>query len=222
MIIGNGLIAKSFKKKYSYKNEIIFASGYANSRNKKKSKFSKEIKLLNKIIKKYHRKKIFYFSTLDVLRKKKTNYIIHKKNIEKILRKKKNTYILRLPQVVGNSKNQFTVYNYLKFNLKRNNKITIYHNYYRNFLDVSDIPLIINKLIKSNNKSKIINVFCNKSIKVSHLVNLIIKEYKLKNFKFIKNFKKDNFYKNMKKFQKGNYISFYKKKYYTNLIKKYL
>jgi hypothetical protein len=72
MIVGKGLIAKSFKKfLFLYKNDVIFASGLSNSTSKKKNDFQRELILLEKIINNNQKKKIFYFSTLDVLRKKK-------------------------------------------------------------------------------------------------------------------------------------------------------
>ena len=62
MIIGNGQIAKEFKKKKSlFKNEIIFASGNANSKNKKEIEFKREINLLKSTLKEYKKKKIILF-----------------------------------------------------------------------------------------------------------------------------------------------------------------
>ncbi|MDB3877217.1 hypothetical protein N9316_04510 [Candidatus Pelagibacter ubique] len=223
MIIGNGQIAKEFKKKKSlFKNEIIFASGNANSKNKKEIEFKREINLLKSTLKEYKKKKLFYFSTLDVLRKKKSKYIEHKKNIEKILKKNKNAFILRLPQVIGISKNKFTVFNFLKFNVKKNIKIIVYQNFYRNFVDSNDIPLIVNKIKKNSKTNNIINIFCKRSIKISYLVDLMIAHYKLKNLKFKRNLVKDNFYRDMRKFKKGNFFAIDKKNYYQNLLKKYL
>ena len=223
MIVGNGQIAKAFKKrKNSYSKDVIFASGLANSQNKKDSEFKREINLLKKTLDKNKQKRMFYFSTLDVLRKKKSKYINHKKNIEKFLKKRENVTIIRLPQVISNSKNKFTIFNYLKINLKNNNGIKVYQNYYRNFIDVAEIPLLVNKIKKNNKTLNIINVFCNKSVKISYLVSLIIKRYKIKMINFDKDFARDDFYKNLKKFQKENYFRINKKNYLKNLLKKYL
>lgn len=223
MIIGNGQIAKAFKKKKNlFKNEIIFASGNANSKNKKEVEFKREVNLLKRTLKKNQKKKLFYFSTLDVLRKKNSKYIVHKKNIEKILKKNKNVFILRLPQVIGISKNKFTVFNFLKINIKKNNKIIVNQNFYRNFIDCNDIPLIANKIKKNSKTSNIINIFCKRSIKISYLVDLMIAHYKLKNLKFKRNLVKDDFYRDMSKFKKGNFFAINKKNYYQNLFKKYL
>ena len=52
MIIGNGFLAKAFKKKFSKEKKIvIFASGVSNSKEKDKKRFRREIKLLKKFIK---------------------------------------------------------------------------------------------------------------------------------------------------------------------------
>ena len=223
MIIGNGQIARAFKrKKILFKNEIIFASGYANSKNQKKIEFKREIDLLQNILKKNKKKKLFYFSTLDVLRKKNSQYIDHKKNIEKILKKNKNAFILRLPQVIGISKNKHTVFNFLKINIKKTINIIVNQNFYRNFIDSNDIPLIVKKIKNSNKALKIVNIFCNKSIKISYLVELMIAQYKLENTKFKRNFTKDDFYKDIRKFKKENFFVINKKNYYQNLLKKYL
>ena len=119
MIIGNGLIAKSFKKyKKYFKDVIIFASGTANSKSADLLQFQRENKIINEFIK--EKKKTFvYFSSLDIYRKKKTPYIRHKIDVEKKLLKKKNVLVVRLPQLIGKSNNKSTVYNFLKFNLKK-------------------------------------------------------------------------------------------------------
>ena len=172
MIIGNGLIAKSFKKKSKFfKNIIIFASGLSNSKNSNKLEFQRERRLLKKYLK-IKTKKLIYFSTLDVFRSKKTPYIIHKRNVEKILIKKKNTLIVRLPQLIGRSNNKNTLFNFLMFNLKKNKKIKIFINYYRNFVDVLDLVLLIINLNKKDFNFKILNIFSKKSVKIKYLLNI--------------------------------------------------
>jgi hypothetical protein len=80
----------------------------------------------------------------------------------------------------------------------------------------------IETLKKNNIKSKFINIFCYKSIKILYLVNMIVKKYKLRNFKFEVNLKRDNFYKSLKKFKNISYFLVRKKKYYINMLNKYL
>ena len=50
----------------------------------------------------------------------------------------------------------------------------------------------------------------------------MIAHYKLKNLKFKRNLVKDDFYRDMRKFKKGNFFAINKKNYYQNLFKKYL
>ena len=222
MIIGNGLVAKSFKKKSNFfKNVIIFASGLADSKNKNSNQFQREEKLLKKYLK-IKKKKLIYFSTLDVLRSKKTPYIRHKINIEKILINEKNTLIVRLPQLIGNSNNKKTLFNFLVSNLRTNNKIKIFINYYRNFIDVSDLVLLIKNLNKKKINFKILNIYNKKSIKVKYLLNFFKKNKIINNKIYRLDKTKDNFFQKTLKFCKNEHIMINKKNYYKKLFKKYI
>lgn len=221
MIIGNGLVANSFKKnKNFFKNTIIFASGLANSQNKNQSEFTREKKLLKKFL--LTKKKLIYFSTLDVFRKKKTAYIKHKINVENVLKKNKNILIIRLPQLIGKSNNKYTIFNFLNFNLRINKSIRIFVNYYRNFIDVNDLVFHVKKLNKKKINFKIINIYNKRSIKINYLLKIFKNEGVIKN-KIIK-FDKTNdfFFKKMSKFRNNKYIVISKKNYYKKLFKKYI
>lgn len=220
MIIGNGLLAKSFKKyRKSFTDVIIFASGLANSKNTNQKEFLREKKLLKKFFN--NEKKLIYFSTLDVLRKKKTAYIMHKLNIEKIL-KKKNTLIIRLPQLIGKSNNRNTIFNFLNFNLRINKKIKIFINYYRNFIDVEDLIFYVKKFKKELLKHKIVHIFNKKSIKISYLLHFFKKVGIVKNKNYTIDKTNDFFYKKVKKFSKNKNMIIYKKNYYQGIFKKYI
>lgn len=222
MIIGNGLLAKSFKRhEKSFKNTIIFASGLANSKNINKKEFKREENLLKKFLN-IKKEKLIYFSTLDIFRKKKTAYIRHKLNIEKVLKKKENILIIRLPQLIGKSKNKYTIFNFLNFNLRINKKIKIFVNYYRNFIDVQDLIFYVKKLTKKTINFKVINIYNKKSIKISYLLNTFKKEGVIKNKIFTIDKTNDNFFKRMSKFCKDENIVINKKNYYENLFKKYI
>lgn len=222
MIIGNGLIAKSFKKeKFFFKDVIIFASGISNSKNIDLYEFQKEMDLIKKILKKKNTEKFIYFSSLDVYRNVKTPYIRHKINIEKLLIKEKNVLIVRLPQLIGNSKNEFTLFNYFRFNLKKNKKIIIFKNFYRNFIDVDDLVKSTKKLNLKKNNFKILNIFNAKSIKIIDVLQFFIKQKIVKNRLFELNLKKDLFYYDTSKFYNEKCMVVDKKNYYQKLFKKY-
>ena len=222
MIIGNGLVAKSFKReKKFFKNIIVFASGLANSKNINKKEFVREKKLLKKFLN-IKKKKLIYFSTLDIFRKKKNAYTKHKINIENILKKKKNILIIRLPQLIGKSNNKHTIFNFLNFNLRINKKIKIFVNYYRNFIDVEDLIFYVKKLIKNKINFNIINIYNKKSIKIVSLLKIFKKQGIIKNKIFTLDKTNDNFFKNMTKFSKNKNIVINKKNYYKKLFKKYI
>lgn len=223
MIIGNGLIAKSFKKEKNYfKNVIIFASGVSNSKNINFKEFKREKKLVIKLLKKKKNKIFIYFSSLDIFRKIKTPYINHKINLEKLLIKEKNVLIIRLPQLIGNSKNKYTLFNFLKQNLKKNKKIIIYKNFYRNFVDVEDVVKSIKKLKLKIKKFNKLNLFNKKSIKISEIVNFFVNHKIIKNKIFKFNYSQDLHYYKMSKFYKDKYIEINKKNYYSKVFKKYI
>ena len=61
MIVGNGLIAKSFLKKYGKDNNIIiFASGVSNSKETNPDNFKREEDLLVSFLKTYPQIKFIY------------------------------------------------------------------------------------------------------------------------------------------------------------------
>jgi nucleoside-diphosphate-sugar epimerase len=222
VIIGNGLVAKSFKKeKKFFGNIIVFASGLANSKNINKKEFVREKKLLKKFLN-IKKKKLIYFSTLDIFRKKKNAYTRHKINIENILKKKKNILIIRLPQLIGKSNNKHTIFNFLNFNLRINKKIKIFVNYYRNFIDVDDLIFYVKKLIKNKINFNIINIYNKKSIKIVSLLKIFKKQGIIKNKIFTLDKTNDNFFKNMTKFSRNKNIVINKKNYYKKLFKKYI
>lgn len=223
MIIGNGLIAKSFKKyKKYFKDIIIFASGAANSKSTDLLQFQRENKIINKFIKE-KRGTFIYFSTLDIYRKKKTPYIRHKTDVEKRLLREKNVLVVRLPQLIGKSKNKNTVYNFLKFNLKKKNKkIIIFKNFYRNFIDVEDLINIIKKINFKKNRIKSLNIFNKKSIRINAVFNFFVNQKIVKNKIYEFDQRKDNFYYDTTKFRNDKFIIVNNKNYYENLFKKYI
>jgi dTDP-4-dehydrorhamnose reductase len=146
----------------------------------------------------------------------------HKINIENILKKKKNILIIRLPQLIGKSNNNHTIFNFLNFNLRINKKIKIFVNYYRNFIDVEDLIFYVKKLIKNKINFNIINIYNKKSIKIVSLLKIFKKQGIIKNKIFTLDKTNDNFFKNMTKFSRNKNIVINKKNYYKKLFKKYI
>ena len=82
MVVGNGLLAVSFKKNIEkYANYIIFASGVSNSKEIDNNVFLREKLLLIKTLSENEKKKLIYFSSIltDTI---DSPYYNHKKDIE--------------------------------------------------------------------------------------------------------------------------------------------
>jgi nucleoside-diphosphate-sugar epimerase len=162
MVIGKGLIGQKFE---SYKNNeeiIIFASGVSNSKNTEIHDYEREINLLKKTIEGNSNKTLVYFSTCSVYdeSENKSNYVIHKKEIEDYIKKnQKNYYIFRVSNLVGITKNKNTVLNYFFDQIKNGRHFQLWENAIRNLIDIDDMKLIVDSVIKEGIlKNKIINI----------------------------------------------------------------
>lgn len=104
MIIGSGLMARSFHA-YADKQEIVvFASGVSNSKETNPAAFDREKDLLSKTLETLGDKKIIYFSTCSIEDPSLSGsaYVQHKKMMEQLIAKTAaDWHVFRLPQVVG-------------------------------------------------------------------------------------------------------------------------
>lgn len=151
MIIGNGLLARSFDKYKTSDDVIIFASGVANSLERSPEPFLREKKLLLKTINENPGKTFVYFGTCSVYEVgvKDMPYPLHKLEMEGIVKNNLNNYyIFRLPQVVGDSKNS-TLVSYFKESLLNGLTCNIWSNSTRNLIDIDDVFKISEYLISN-------------------------------------------------------------------------
>lgn len=152
-IIGNGFIGRNVNKlrKYIIKSGYtIYTAGISNSNTNSKKELRKEIRLFKIFSKENNSKKLIFISTADVSNNLKRNnlYIINKVKIENIIRKEFNDYIiLRLPQIIGNSKNKKTLINYFYRNIKKNKTIDVLSGVKRNILDIDDVIKVLKIII---------------------------------------------------------------------------
>lgn len=150
-IVGNGLIGREFRKvedKYKEMEVTIFASGVANSGERRKEEYARESELLAKEI--ASGRKIVYFSTCSVLQKEINQYVIHKRAMEKLLRDSSDCIIVRLPQVVGHNPNQNTLIEYFCRNIKAGKQFRVYRNAFRCLIDVEDVTRITLIALRGN------------------------------------------------------------------------
>ena len=202
-IVGSGFIASKFKKylKFIKKNKvIIYAAGISNSLE------------INK-------KKLVYISTYSVNDNSRKNklYVKNKIKIEKIIKNNNSEYIIiRLPEIIGKSKNPNTLTNFFYNNLIKNKPFKVFKNSHRNLLDIDDAIKNCIKIIKINkNKNKIINLLNKKFNTPLQIVNDFEKILKKRGiYKF-------NNTKLGKWSLKNNYFFYSKKNYLIKTLKKY-
>ena len=163
MIIGNGLIASAFKRAeniFGDFNICIYAAGVSNSLATESQAFEREKTLLLESMKANARKKIIYFSTCSIYdsQKSKSDYVLHKINMETIVTSHKNSIIFRLPQIAGFSSNNATLLNYLYNKILKNESFNTQINAKRNIVDVDDVVRIVKYFLEFDSSSNIVNI----------------------------------------------------------------
>lgn len=227
MVIGNGMLAKAFYSYIETEGILIYASGVSNSSENSDENFQREISLLEKSIKENSNSLIIYFSTCSVSDEslKETRYVQHKKNLENYIKEKAKKFIIfRLPIVIGNTKNTFTLFNFLKEKLRLNQEVSIQKDAFRYLVDIEDISNVLSKIIDSGDYlNSIINVSFSDRISVLEIANIMKKELQSKSkinivdgggFYYIRDSKLQDFIFNKE-------IAF-SEKYNEEILKKYL
>lgn len=196
-IIGDGFLAKNFSKIKTHikkSNYLIFAAGISDSKTNSKYKLKREIRIFKKFTNKNYLKNIVYISTADINNnlKKKDLYVKNKIIIENLIKKRfKNYIILRLPQIIGNSKNKKTLINYFFQSIKKGKKILVYNNVRRNVLDIDDVIKVLKIIIFDKKmKRKTITLANRHSFQPLDLIKILEKKLNKKaNIKFAKKVK---------------------------------
>jgi nucleoside-diphosphate-sugar epimerase len=218
MVIGNGLIAGSFKGYESAEDWIIFASGVSNSKSSTDADFERERRLLTDTITANAGKKIVYFSTCSITDPdlQATAYIRHKVKMETLIEELAIQYnIFRLSNLAGISANPFTVLNFFYRHIMEEQSFDLWINSERNIMDVEDVfktadhilqnQLYTNQIINIANIHhypvkyivQTIELFCRKKaiydekVKGSKLaidLNAVLPIYKALNIRFDENY----------------------------------
>ena len=172
-VIGNGMIAKSFKKgNFSNINCTIFASGVSNSKCTNKELFLREENLLRREIEKSINQNYFiYFGTCSIYDKDLQNskYVLHKINMENIVLKQPNGLIFRLPQLAGYNASPHNFLSSIKFAAETGKTFTVWENARRNIIDVEDVKNIALNLINNN-------IFENRKINIANKNSFYVKD----------------------------------------------
>ena len=171
MIIGNGLIAKSFNKNKLFDDCLIFASGVSNSNITDEKEFKREENLLMENLS--IDKPFIYFSSVfsSII---DNPYFNHKRDMENLIKNNhSNFYIFRMPQIIGNGGNVSNIINLFVNNILNNKKIEIWKDSERSIIDIDDVVSIIFYVVKNKSKNKIYNVSGIESISVIEIVKIL-------------------------------------------------
>lgn len=176
MIVGKGFIANQLKEYKENKNIIIFASGVSNSNEINPEMFLKEQSMIKSFSK--EESLFIYFSSCCVKDSiaKHSLYGQHKLNMEKeITNSFKNYLILRLPNILGISKNKNTFFNFFYDGIINEKELTIHPNSIRYFIDIADLNNIVKMFIELKIKNRIIDTAFQNPIKVIKCLEILEK-----------------------------------------------
>ena len=174
MIIGNGLLANSFKNSlFNHENYLIFASGVSNSNQKNQFEFEREKELLKKVSFLNQEKTLIYFSSTS-LHTMNNEYIKHKKEVEDFIENNINDYfIFRLPQIIGFNGNPYNLINFIVNTIKNSDELNIYNDTLRSIIDVVDIHNIIVKILMMQKSEKVYDIAKIQALEVIKIVMII-------------------------------------------------
>lgn len=168
MVIGNGMLANSFKDYELDNSVVIFCSGVSNSLCVEKSNYDREFSLLKTVLAENKEKLFVYFSTcsIDDLSLRGNMYIKHKIEIEDYIKLNSNNFVIaRLSNVVGFSKNIHTVLNFFFISISKSIPFDLWKESYRNLIDVAHVKEIVSYVIDNN-------LFTNKTINIANKISV--------------------------------------------------
>jgi nucleoside-diphosphate-sugar epimerase len=164
VIIGNGLIAKSFKDFEFFRETLVLASGVSNSKETRESEYLREANIIKRETARHAGAHVIYFSTCSLCNGANTPYTRHKQEMERLVSTSaKSFHIFRLPQVVGVVKNA-TLVSYLVESVMHGKHLNIQRAAKRYLIDVIDVAriscLIANSEVGINSVQNITSAVC--------------------------------------------------------------
>lgn len=176
MIVGSGLVARAFESRYADDTDtLIFASGVSNSNELEQAAFNRERTLLQAHLQDAY-KHVVYFSSCNVVNSREDSaYFQHKRAMEALVINTGRGYVLRLPQVVGNTKNPNTLTNFLHDCIIQQRTLTVWANAERNLIDIDDVASIATSLIDTGSLPSVVSIATPWSLPMPRIVDLFEK-----------------------------------------------
>lgn len=167
MVVGSGMIAKTFKEYRKSKEILIFASGVSNSLESDQEVFKREFDMVESSISSHPKKVFVYFSTCSIQDSfvNQRPYVKHKLRIEALIKEKASHYfIFRISNAIGVTSNNHTILNYLIEAIQTDKPVDIWSNSERNLIDITDVKIIVNYILNNFTPNKIINIAIRKNL----------------------------------------------------------
>jgi hypothetical protein len=151
MVIGSGLVANSLASLTDDGSVLVFASGVSNSGQKDPAAFARERDALLR-----HSRTtatLVYFSTCSIYDPdaKNSDYVKHKLEMEKLIAVHfPNHIILRLPNLIANSPNPFTFFNFITNRILLAEPLRVHQHAWRYILDAEDLGQFVPLLLREH------------------------------------------------------------------------
>lgn len=173
MIIGSGLLARTFSQYADSDKVLIFASGVSNSSSTDISAFEREVNLVRSHI--GTKMKFIYFSTVSIYDPtlSDSQYIKHKEQIEEIISQNCASYIIfRLPILLGETNNLSTLCNYVYNAIMNGHEIAVFEKACRYIIDTEDLKKLLPNVIDNPDLNRVaLDVNFDNAIKISELIS---------------------------------------------------
>jgi nucleoside-diphosphate-sugar epimerase len=151
MIIGSGLLARSFAAEFSKRSDVlIYAAGVSNSGCKDPGEFARErLRRTNALAQTKPEVTFVDFGTCSAVdpQTRHSPYVQHKIAMEQLSFSHPRHLIIRLPQIAGKSPNPHARLNYLYARISRSESFELWLKAKRNIIDVDDVVTIASHLL---------------------------------------------------------------------------
>lgn len=156
-IVGHGLIGSAFiASTIEDEDLVLIASGVSNSMEVRSSAFQRERQIIEQCLDEGGFKTVFFISSCSVRQKDTTPYVLHKLSMEElIINSGIDYYIFRLPQVVGQARNN-TLVSYFLDSILNGVPIRLNILAKRYLIAVFDVVRIVDIIYKTSDKKNII------------------------------------------------------------------
>lgn len=173
MIVGSGLVARAFAPRYvADTSTLIFASGVSNSNETRPEAFAREREMLVGHLQGNYRRVVYFGSCNVVNTQEHSAYFQHKRAMEALVVSSGRGTVLRLPQVVGRTRNPNTLTNFLCDCILQERQLTVWCGAERNLIDIDDVAAIATRILDTDTPPAVAAIATPWSLPMPHIVDL--------------------------------------------------